>query len=287
MGPDAGFAPEPPIDADQAASSAYRAAVAAFGEVAAALNQTRDRDALLRLIGRHICRLVRIDRCSVYLRDDESGLYRGEVGWSEAWERGAEPEADARIKRLVAGTDADAFTREIVSTRRPVVVADARADPRPIQSAMRSWGVRSMLGVPMVRRDEVIGLVFLDNAQKPHVFTETQEEIAATFADLAAVAISQAQMTANLRRTLHTAERQNDLLRRAIEMDERLAQLVAGGASLTRIARVAAELSGKPSEIYDAAGRRLAAAAPPGGHHPPSLDAAVRSQPAVRRALEA
>ena len=44
MGPDAGFAPKPPFDDPKAATSAYRAAAQAFGEVAGALNETRDRD---------------------------------------------------------------------------------------------------------------------------------------------------------------------------------------------------------------------------------------------------
>ena len=289
MGPDAGFAPKPPFDDPKAATSAYRAAAQAFGEVAGALNETRDRDTLLRLIGRHICQLVGIERCSVYLRDDETGLYRGQAGWSPAWERGDEPDAQERIKRLVAGTEADEFTREIVTTRRPVVVADTHSDPRPIRSAMLSWGIRSILGVPMVLRGEVIGIIFLDNADEPHVFTSTEGEIAATFADLAAVVISQAQMTGRLRRSLHTVARQNELLRRAAEMDETLTGLVLTGASLGQIAEAVTKLTGKPCEIYGADHRRLAAASPAtprGEPQPRTFDAGVRSHPAVREALE-
>src|SRR4051812_38227630 len=115
--------------AETVRTPAYRAAVQAFGEVAGVLSETSDPDAILRLVARHICQLTGIERCSVYLRDEESGLYRGQAGWSPAWERGDEPHSQERIKRLVAGTDADAFTREIVDTKHPVVVADTSTDP--------------------------------------------------------------------------------------------------------------------------------------------------------------
>src|SRR3954453_23300372 len=243
--------------------AAYRKAVPAFGEVAGALNEAQGSDTLLRLIGRHLCELVGISRCSVYLRDPDSQLFRGQVGWNRGLHGASYAEVDARIKRLVAGTEADAFTREIVATRRPVVVADAQSDPRPLRSTMRSWDVRSMLGVPMVLRGQVIGIVFLDNEDQPHHYTPTESEIASTFADLAAVAIAQAQMASRLRHSLRTVARQNDLLRRGATMDDKLPALVLAGANLAEIAEAVADLTGKPCEIRDAQHRRLAAAVPP------------------------
>ena len=55
---------------------------------------------------------------------------------------------------------------------------------------MRDWNIRSMMGVPMVVRGEVIGLVFLDDEERPHAFDRIDQDIAAAFADLAAVAIA-------------------------------------------------------------------------------------------------
>jgi GAF domain-containing protein/sugar diacid utilization regulator len=274
------------IDGHQMPAPAYRAAVQAFGEVAGALRKTSDRDELLRLVGRHICELTEIERCSVYLLDEESGLYRGQAGWSPVWARGEQPDGQERIKRLVAGTKADAFTREILETKHPVVVADTRTDPRPIQSAMRAWGIRSMLGVPMVQRDEVIGIIYLDNTDESHVFTATEIEIAETFAELAAVAISQAEMTTRLRRTLGTVAHQNDLLRRTADMDDTLARLVLRGGSLAQIAEAVVELAAKPCEIYDAEGHRLARATPAEAEAPAPTFAAVRAHPAVQAELE-
>jgi sugar diacid utilization regulator len=270
--------------------SAYRKAVRAFGEVAGALNDAQDSDALLRLIGRHLCELVGISRCSVYLRDPESQLFRGQVGWARSWQGRSFEESDARIKRLIAGTEADAFTREIVETRRPVVVADAQSDPRLIHATMQAWGVRSMLGVPMVLGGEVIGIVFLDDAERRHEFTPAESEIASMFADLAAVAISRAEMTARLRKSLRTVAKQNELLQNAADMDDRLTSLVLTGSNLAEIADAVAELTGKPCEIYDVEHRRLATGTPPGDEDGAAwrpLDRAARDHLAVQAAVDA
>jgi sugar diacid utilization regulator len=270
--------------------AAYHKAVRAFGEVASALGDAQDSDGLLRLIGRHLCDLVGITRCSVYLREPDSPLFRGQVGWNRTWDEPAIEKSDARIKRLVAGTKADAFTREIVRTRRPVVIADAQSDPRPVHAAMRAWAVRSMLGVPMVMGGEVIGIVFLDDAERRHEFTPAESEIASMFADLAAVAISQVEMTTRLRNSLRTVARQNELLQHAAEMDERLSSLVLMGGNLAEIVHAVAELTGKPCEIYDPEHRRLATSTQPGDEGEADwrpLDREARDHPSVRAAIEA
>jgi sugar diacid utilization regulator len=257
---------------------AYEAVIQAFADVASALGDFTDRDALLHLVGARICGLIKAERCSVYLRESKTRLFRGQVGYP--------PTRDAEIKRLVAGVAADGFTREIVATRRPVVVADTATDPRPVRSAMRAWRVRSMLGVPMVLRDEVIGIVFLDNEDMPHVFAPAEQAIAAAFANLAAVAISQAEMTAELRANVTIVARQNEALRRATVMDDRFAELLLRGSTLDDVARSVAELTRKPVAVYDARLDVLAAAPAPGRPEIPRLlGPEVREHPRARDAL--
>jgi GAF domain-containing protein len=246
--------PQPPRG-EGASTAAYHAAISAFSDVAAALSELRDQDTLLHLIAKRICELTKAPRCSVYLRDEETGLFRGQVGH-------ADRDIDPLIKRLTAGTEADRFTHEIVQTRRPVLVSDALEDPRPIRSTMRAWHVRSMLGVPMVLRGEVIGLVFLDAEDRRCAFGEETIELASTFADLAAVAIAQAQMTSDLRRSLTTVARQNKLLRRASAVDDRLGKIALDGADFVEIAEAVADLTAKPCAIYDAGHHVLARSAP-------------------------
>ena len=253
--------------------------VAAFRKVAEAISEDVELDAVLHIVGRECCALLDVRRCSVYLKDEEADVYRGRVGEPDpAW--------DESIKRLTCGTDADRFTQEIVAERRPVLITDAQHDPRPIRSAMRAWDVHSMLGVPMVERGDVTGLIFLDNGDVPHTFSDHQQEVAATFANLAGIAISQARRSAELRTNLATVARQNGLLRRSATIDERLTALVLDAAGLRDIAATVAELTHKPCAIYDAQFSRLAVGSPdPGAPAPRMLDASSRDVPEVAQAL--
>jgi sugar diacid utilization regulator len=273
----AGLAARPPVGRVPA-ELGYPEVVSAFSEIASAINEETDLDTLLHLVAERICTLLSIQRCSVYLKDRATGVFRGQVAHTGN-------EEDTAIKRLTVGIEADGFTREILSTQRPVLVMNAQSDPRPVRAAMLQWNVRTMLGVPMILRGDVIGLLFLDNKDQPHDYTPEQQELSLTFANLAAIAISQAQLTADLRSTLGTAAQQNAMLRRAAALEDRLMNLVLEGADLNQIATAVTELTGKPCSIHDAEYRRLAHAAPEGEVVPRVLDSVALQDPAVREAL--
>jgi sugar diacid utilization regulator len=227
--------------------------VEAFNEVSGAITEHVALDELLHIVAMRICELLDVRRCSVYLMDDRTGLFRGQVGH-------ADRNIDAAIKGLTAGIEADGFTREILTTKRPVLIVNAQSDPRPVRSTMLEWNVQTMLGVPMVRKGKVVGLIFLDNEEEPHQYSESEQSLCGTFANLAAIAISHAQLTAELRSSLQTVERQNKLLRTAAAIEDRLATLVLKGANLHEITEAVAELTGKPTMVVDAGMRPLATA---------------------------
>jgi sugar diacid utilization regulator len=257
----------------------YREVIHAFGEVAAGGGHVRDMDELLHAIAGKLCELLGVSRASVYLRD-ERGCFRGQIGHAGS-------DIDARVKRLVAGVESDRFTREIVASKRPVVVSNVLDDPRPIRSTMREWGVVSMLGIPMIAHDEVIGILFVDDVEHAHVFSSGVCEVGLAFAELAAVAIEQAQGAARLRASVEKVIRQNQRLRRAAELDDRLAALAADGVSARGIVEAIADLTAKPVSFHDSAGNRRALASAGGGDGmvPRLLDPAFNEHPEVREAL--
>jgi len=260
-------------------STDYREVVEAFRQVAGAISDETDPDDLLHLIAAKICSLLSIKRCSVYLKDPETGLFHGQVG-----ETGRKD--DAAIKRLTAGVESDGFTREILARKEPVLIRNAKSDPRPVRSTMREWNVLSMLGVPMIHNQEVIGLLFLDNADEPHEYPPAEQEMAATFANLAAIAVSQSQRTANLAQSFKTVARQNQLLRKSSAIEDRLTNLVLDGAGMAEIASTVASLTGKPCAIYDNKYNRLAMETPEGEKAPAQVfDEDRRRRPAVAEAI--
>jgi GAF domain-containing protein len=249
--------------------------VTAFGEVAEALAAGEDLDTLIDRIVRRVSRLTGVSRCTLYLADpDYPGLFRGRAGWS------GDTNLTGHVRQLVAGVAADGFTREIVDTRAPVLVSDALHDPRPVRSAMRTWGVRAMLGLPMLLGDEIIGIVYLDDTERTNPFDDQTVELGAAFASLAAVAIAQARANDEVRGHLVGLARQNEQLRRIGRLDDRLDDIALRGAGITEIAAATGREASRPCAIHDERGELLAtddAAHPTGSFPTPSATDPART----------
>jgi sugar diacid utilization regulator len=140
----------------------------------------------------------------------------------------------------------------------------------------------------MSLRDEVLGVVFLDDVDRPHAFSAEDAEIASTFGSLAAVVVMHAQLEAELRGQVDAGTRHIKALRRATAVDDRLSDLVLEGRSLQDLLDTLAELLGKPCAVFSDDGQRLACAASPGsedGMVPRLLEPGYASRPEVRDAL--
>jgi DNA-binding PucR family transcriptional regulator len=272
------------IEKHSPGAPAYGDVIRAFKEVGEALVREVERDRLLHLVLHNVCRLVEVRRGSLYLLHEDSGLFHGEVGVvADTW-------VDDQIKQYRCGVPADRFTHEILETRAPVLIADAQNDPRPIRATMRTWKVRSILGVPMILGVEVRGLMFLDDIERPHDFSETQQALASAFADMAAVAITTAQRAEDLAHSMRTVARQNNLLRKAVAMEERLTSLALRGGTIRDVTSMLAELIDEPCAVHDTSFRRIATALPPGDETlaaPQLFEEAIRTAPEVSAALKA
>ncbi len=236
--------------------SHMRRAFTALSKITPAAAAATSIDALLRLVTETAAALVGVERCSIYMREERANLFRGCTGCSKGT-----PLPDD-FKRWVAGIPADGVTREVLETRLPVVVANARQDERMVKSTVRHWHIRSLLEVPMVLDSQVIGLLLMDDVDRQHEFDPDQVELARCFADLAGGLIAQTQTRLELQSKLGAASRRLNALRRATSVDERLSDLVLEGRSLTELTATLAELLGKPCALFLPDGKRVAAALP-------------------------
>ena len=84
----------------------------------------------------------------------------------------------------------------VARQRQPLIVADAQNDDRFFQDADKSTGIvtRSILGVPVIYGDELLGVMEVLNPKGKAGFDESDKDLLVSFANLAAVAMFRARL---------------------------------------------------------------------------------------------
>jgi signal transduction histidine kinase len=130
-------------------------------------------------------------RRGVIMRRD-GGTYHGVAFYN------ASPELIDFIRRHPITPGRHSITARVAQERRTIHVADLQADPEYSYALRDIDPIRTELGVPMFRGDEIVGVVILYKLEV-QPFTEKQIELVTTFADQAVIAIENVRLLTELR----------------------------------------------------------------------------------------
>ena len=129
-------------------------------------------------------------------------LQRGEGGYRLVAANDAVPDWVTALKANPLLVDRGSLTGRVALERRTVHVDDLRADPEYTLAPALQHGVRSELGVPLMRDGEVIGVIIVGRTEvRP--FTRRQIALVETFADQAVIAIENARLFEEVQARTH------------------------------------------------------------------------------------
>ena len=81
-----------------------------------------------------------------------------------------------------------------IEQRRPIAIDDCESDPRCIPEVQRRFGVRSVLCLPLIVREEVLGVVFFNHHEAAVAFPSAVVEFAGKLATSISTALANARL---------------------------------------------------------------------------------------------
>src|SRR2546421_1629519 len=152
-------------------------------ELARDLSSTLDLDVVLAKVMDRVITLMKAARGFIVLVDPVDGTLSVQMSSGEA---------DPEKARQFLGSRT--VIEHVVRTGQAVVSTDASLDDRfKGQQSVIMQNLRSIIAVPLVTKDKVIGAVYVDNPFRASIFEEKDKEFLQAISDLAAIAIDNAR----------------------------------------------------------------------------------------------
>lgn len=165
-------------------------------------------------VGQMVNSSLGLKRVLEEVMDSLIALMRAERGFLML--RESNGELSVRIARGIAqiNLEEDAFkvsrtvVRRVVESGEPVLTTNAQADPRfDAQLSVAAYQLRSILCVPLKLKNDLIGVVYVDNRAHAGIFQESDLSLITAFADQAAVAIDGARLFEELQESHRELEK--------------------------------------------------------------------------------
>jgi signal transduction histidine kinase len=176
-----------------------------------------DLEELLATLLDRVRAVLAVDTCAVLLLDPERRelVARAAVGIEEEVEQGV---------RIPVGRG---FAGRVAADERPVILDDVdHADV--LNPILRQKGIKSMLGVPLLARGKVIGVLHVGSLV-PRRFTEEETELLRLAAERAAMGIEHARLfeaERSVRERVESVQAITDTALGHLDVDELLAELL-------------------------------------------------------------
>ncbi len=157
-------------------------------QVAQALGRARGLPETLDIAARLTAALSGLDRCTILLLQPDTGEFRVSISYSLTREL-------APIQEDVSFSPSQIpFLAQLVTTREPMTILDAEVSDLIPDSVVQTYQVGSLVGLPLVADDQVVGALIVDELEARRVKNPRLLDMLGGIANQAAVAIERARL---------------------------------------------------------------------------------------------
>jgi two-component system NtrC family sensor kinase len=188
--------------------------LAALNEIGQAIGSTLDLVAVLKLVAQKTAEICNVERCSILLLDQQKKKLVPMMSQLASGARDAEQWRLFREETLRDDVDDLPEVAKVVREGRTVVLDEEGISRLPKQWT-EPFGIASLLLVPLVTREEIIGIMALDYTIPGRQFSTRQVDLATTIGRQVAMAIENARLYSRQRRRALQLAVINEVGRRA------------------------------------------------------------------------
>lgn len=179
-----------------------RSRLKALMQVGSMINSSQGRERVLEEVMDSLITLMRAERGFLMLRQ-RNGELKPVIARGIAHINLAEKEFE--FSRTVV--------RRVEDTCEPVLTTNAQEDPRfEKEASIAIYQLRSIICAPLKIKDQLIGVIYVDNRALSGIFGASDLELVSAFANQAAVAIDNADLFENLEKSNRDLEKANEAI---------------------------------------------------------------------------
>lgn len=163
-------------------------------EIERSIISTLESDEILETSTRMVSKLIPSDRVTIAMIDRERNAFVYKAGFG------------IKLKKGCNVPFGDTSATDIIKTRRPTFISDMAIEEKllPLEEALLYEGYRSQIRVPLIVKDEIIGLLNV-GSKRVAAFTPEHLSIMERMADQIAVALENARLVLDLKEMLFGA----------------------------------------------------------------------------------
>ncbi len=184
-------------------------------QASATMTANLDQDFVLQTVVSEMVRALQVDSCTIFVWDKDQqtlipAAHQSHSYWQQemAAKKGTKPLGLRRLEHL----EQHPMVRRIFHTRKIESLRTDQAQTPEEQELLASAGLKSVMLVPLVRREEVLGILALGEILEPRSYGRRALRLAQNLAGQAAVAIEHAHLVSQAQRRIEELSTFHDIV---------------------------------------------------------------------------